>query len=84
MTIITLDSTNGRPDEKVGGPTKPTFPGDDTNLTGENLSTDTQGEFTYDDYAKAHKKVFPGSTDADVDRPTWIPGPANGSGRRNS
>lgn len=73
VTILTLDSTNGRPDEKVGGPTKPIFSGNDTNLTPENLSTDTQGEFTYNDYAKAYKKVFPGSTDADVDLPNMDP-----------
>lgn len=74
LTVITLDSTNGQPDEAVTGPTKPVFAGDDTNLTPENLSTDTQGEFTYEDYASAYKNVFPGTTDADVDLPNMDTG----------
>ncbi len=78
LTIITLDSTNGVPDEnnRDGTFTGEPFEGDDTNLIsdGKKLSTDTQGEFTYEQYKRAYKKVFPGSTVADVDLPNFNPG----------
>ncbi|MBB5512482.1 hypothetical protein HD598_001169 [Neomicrococcus aestuarii] len=70
LTILTLDSTNGRPDENVGKfTTYPVFSGNDTNLTSANLSTDTQGEFTFDQYVASYLKIFPGSTAAEVDQP---------------
>lgn len=69
LTIITLDSTNGRPDEDMDSPTLPSITGNDTELTPENLSTDTQGMFTYDEYVSAYLDVYPGSTEADVDLP---------------
>ncbi|GAB3822335.1 hypothetical protein GCM10028820_32560 [Tessaracoccus terricola] len=73
LTVLTLDSTNGRPDESAGDGSLPTITGDDTELTPENLSTDTQGEFTYDAYAAAYQEVFPGSTADDVDLPNMDP-----------
>lgn len=78
VTILSLDSTNGIPDEDTGVPEslKPLITGNDTNLTPENLSTDTQGEFTVDSYTQGFLKVFPGSTAADVDLPNFNEGTA--------
>ena len=78
VTILTLDSTNGVPDEDTatGELSGPVFSGDDTNLTGENLSTDTQGMFTMETYTQAFKDLFPGSTDEDVDLPNLNEGTA--------
>lgn len=71
VTVITLDSTNGVPDEStVTGPlSNPVFSGDDSSLTQENLSTDTQGEFTEAEYDAAFTRLFPGTTAADSDLP---------------
>ncbi|MGJ9403884.1 fibronectin type III domain-containing protein [Arthrobacter sp. KK5.5] len=71
VTVLTLDSTNGRPDEdtKTGTFSGEVFSGDDTNLTSANLSTDTQGEFTFDSYVRGFLSLFPGSTEEDVDLP---------------
>ena len=78
VTVLTLDSTNGIPDEntKTGTLSGPVFSGDDTNLTEENLSTDTQGEFTREDYDRAFTEVFPGATAADSDLPNFNEGTA--------
>ena len=78
VTVLTLDSTNGLPDEntKTGTLSGPVFSGDDTNLTEENLSTDTQGEFTREDYDRAFTEVFPGTTTADSDLPNVNEGTA--------
>ncbi|XKH52352.1 S-layer homology domain-containing protein [Citricoccus nitrophenolicus] len=78
VTILTLDSTNGIPDEDTGTGelSGEVFSGDDSNLTEENLSTDTQGEFTVESYTEAFKKVFPGTTDEDVDLPNFNEGTA--------
>lgn len=78
VTILTLDSTNGVPDEdtRTGTLTHPVFSGNDTNLTSENLSTDTQGEFTDPEYDSAFTKVFPGTTADDSDLPNMNPGSA--------
>lgn len=71
VTVLTLDSTNGRPDEdtKTGTLSGEVFSGNDTNMTAENLSTDTQGEFTFESYVQGFKDLFPGSTEEDVDLP---------------
>ena len=71
VTLITLDSTNGVPDENAttGQLSNPVFSGDDSSLTQENLSTDTQGEFTDDEYDAAFTRLFPGTTAADSDLP---------------
>ncbi|WP_240930787.1 metallophosphoesterase [Isoptericola sp. BMS4] len=64
VTILTLDSTNGLPDENTatGTLSGEPFSGDDTNLTPERMSTDTQGSFTADEYGSAFADVF--GTDA--------------------
>lgn len=71
VTVLTLDSTNGRPDEntRTGQLTGEKFSGDDTNMDAAKLSTDTQGEFTFESYVQGFKELFPGSTDKDVDLP---------------
>lgn len=71
VTVLTLDSTNGRPDEntKTGQLSGQEFSGDDTNMDAAKLSTDTQGEFTFESYVQGFKELFPGSTDKDVDLP---------------
>ena len=71
VTVLTLDSTNGRPDEntKTGQLSGEKFSGDDTNMDAGKLSTDTQGEFTFESYVQGFKELFPGSTDKDVDLP---------------
>lgn len=77
LTIITLDSTNGAPDENVNKgagpllPGKEKFSGNDTNLTPDRLSTDTQGEFTTESYNNAFPQVFPGTTAKDSDLPNF-------------
>ncbi len=76
VTVITLDSTNGIPDEDTdtGMLSNPVFSGDDTNLTQDNLSTDTQGEFTHEEYDRAFTELFPGTTTDDSDLPNFNPG----------
>ncbi len=76
VTVLTLDSTNGEPDEntKTGTLSGEPFSGNDSNLTAANLSTDTQGEFTDADYAKAYTEVFEGTTAADSDLPNMSVG----------
>ncbi|MEO4038364.1 MULTISPECIES: metallophosphoesterase family protein [Micrococcus] len=76
LTIITLDSTNGVPDESVGAGllSGETFSGDDRNLTAERMPTDTQGSFTQAAYEEAFTEVFPGTTAADADLPVFNPG----------
>ncbi|UFU07915.1 metallophosphoesterase family protein [Ruania halotolerans] len=60
VTILTLDSTNGVPDEDTGTGTLSgeIFSGDDTNLTPDRMSTDTQGSFTAEEYASAYADVY--------------------------
>ncbi|MFI7481608.1 metallophosphoesterase family protein [Kocuria sp. M1R5S2] len=76
VTVLTLDSTNGIPDEntRTGTLSNPVFSGDDTSLTADNLSTDTQGEFTAAEYASAYAELFPGTAAADL--PSFNPGSA--------
>ena len=75
VTILTLDSTNGVPDEDTaaGILSGEVFSGDDTHLTPERMSTDTQGSFTADEYNAAFARLF----DTDVsasDLPDLNPG----------
>ena len=76
LTVLTLDSTNGEPDEntKTGTLSGAPFSGNDSNLTAQNLSTDTQGEFTDADYDKAYTEVFEGTTAEDSDLPNMTVG----------
>lgn len=76
LTVLTLDSTNGVPDEDVntGMLSGEIFSGDDTNLTEARRTTDTQGEFTAEDYGDAFTRLFPGTTAADSDLPNFNPG----------
>jgi 3',5'-cyclic AMP phosphodiesterase CpdA len=78
LTVLTLDSTNGVPDENTRTDTlsNPPFSGDDTNLTQDTLSTDTQGEFTAEEYERAFTTIFPGTSTADSDLPAFNPGTA--------
>ncbi|GAA4907119.1 hypothetical protein GCM10025789_28280 [Tessaracoccus lubricantis] len=75
VTVLTLDSTNGRPDEntRTGTLSGQPFTGDDRGLNAETMSTDTQGEFTYESYVDGYLSLFPGSTEADVDLPNFDP-----------
>lgn len=77
VTILTLDSTNGVPDEntRTGLLSGEVFSGDDTNLTPERMSTDTQGEFTAAEYDTAFAAVF-GTDPAATDLPNLTPGGA--------
>ena len=75
LTILTLDSTNGMPDEdtRTGVLSGEVFSGDDTHLSPERMSTDTQGSFTADEYDAAFANVF--ETDASQsDLPDLNPG----------
>lgn len=78
VTVLTLDSTNGVPDEDVrdGTLSNPIFSGDDTNLDPDALSTDTQGSFTAEEYAAAYASVFPEASPDDADLPAFNPGTA--------
>jgi hypothetical protein len=78
VTVLTIDSTNGLPDEDVrtGTLSNPIFSGDDTNLDPDKLSTDTQGSFLADEYAAAYPSVFPGSSPEESDLPAFNPGTA--------
>lgn len=76
VTVLTLDSTNGVPDEDTttGTLSNPPFGGDDTHLDPDELSTDTQGSFTADEYAAAYPSVFPGRSADESDLPALNPG----------
>lgn len=86
ITILTLDSTNGLPDEDVnqGMLTGEKYTGDDSILQEElwykgkeydpYITTDTQGSFTAEEYANAYPKVFPGTSPEDSDLPAFNPG----------
>ncbi|GAA3510684.1 metallophosphoesterase family protein [Georgenia daeguensis] len=76
LTVLTLDSTNGLPDEDAdtGMLSGETYSGDDTNLTEARRTTDTQGEFTAENYDGAFTEVFPGTTPEDSDLPNFNPG----------
>ena len=74
VTVITLDSTNGIPDERVGQMLSgEIYSGDDTNLTEATKTTDTQGEFTRESYDNGFVQQF-GGTAADSDLPNFNPG----------
>lgn len=77
VTILTLDSTNGLPDEntRTGLLSGEVFSGDDTNLTPERMSTDTQGEFLAEEYDASYAEVF-GADAAQTDLPNLTPGDA--------
>lgn len=74
LTIITLDSTNGIPDEdtRTGELSNPVFSGDDSSLTQASLSTDTQGSFKANAYAAAFDQLYGGEPDL----PSFNPGSA--------
>ncbi|WP_209121701.1 metallophosphoesterase family protein [Alkalihalobacillus sp. BA299] len=87
VTLLTLDSTNGVPDESTR--TK-TFTGEvysendsvlneavwaEQGVQGDPyMTTDTQGEFTADEYHLAFTKFFKGTTAADSDLPNFNAG----------
>ncbi|PFG39508.1 calcineurin-like phosphoesterase family protein [Georgenia soli] len=76
LTVLTLDSTNGLPDEDAdtGMLSGEVYSGDDTNLTEARKTTDTQGEFTAENYDSAFTQLFPGTTAEDSDLPNFNPG----------
>ena len=74
VTILTLDSTNGTPDERVGRMLSgEIFSGNDLAMGPRNITTDTQGEFTRQSYDSGHVALYGGSTD-DSDLPNFNPG----------
>lgn len=75
LTVITLDSTNGLPDEDTRTKTLSgeVFGGDDTQLTPARMSTDTQGEFTREQYDAAFAR-FSGQPASASDLPNLNPG----------
>lgn len=76
LTILTLDSTNGLPDEDVKEKlfSGELFSGNDKNITAKTKSTDTQGSFKGSKYVAAFPKVFKGKTAQDSDLPDFNPG----------
>lgn len=80
LTILTLDSTNGTPDENINknqgeiSLSGEKFSGDDKNLNQSTITTDTQGEFTTKEYENAYVKVFPNKNKSDSDLPNFNPG----------
>lgn len=76
LTILTLDSTNGLPDENVKEKlfSGEQFSGNDKNITEKRKSTDTQGEFKGSEYDSAFAKVFKSKTSSDSDLPDFNPG----------
>ncbi|WP_286230022.1 metallophosphoesterase family protein [Neobacillus mesonae] len=87
VTLLTLDSTNGIPDEST---VTKTFTGSvysendsvlmelvwaEQGVNGDPyITTDTQGEFTAESYYDAYTKVFKGTTTKDSDLPNFNPG----------
>ncbi|WP_197046612.1 metallophosphoesterase [Oceanobacillus salinisoli] len=87
VTLLTLDSTNGIPDEstKTETFTGEVYSGDDSVLNESvwaeqgvdgdpYITTDTQGEFTAEDYNRAYTEVFEGATTDDSDLPNFNTG----------
>ncbi|SER25306.1 Purple acid Phosphatase, N-terminal domain [Gracilibacillus ureilyticus] len=87
ITLLTLDSTNGIPDEstKTDTYTGEVYSEDDSVLNEQvwaeqgvegdpYISTDTQGEFTAEDYNQAFTRVFEDTTIDDSDLPNFNPG----------
>ena len=87
VTILTLDSTNGIPDEttKTKTFTGQVYSENDSVLKEELwaeqgvdgdpfITTDTQGEFTTESYNNAFPEVFEGTTPEDSDLPNFNPG----------
>lgn len=74
VTIITLDSTNGIPDERVGQMLSgEVFSVNDTQLNEARRTTDTQGEFTRESYDNGFASYF-GTDAAASDLPNFNPG----------
>lgn len=87
ITLLTLDSTNGIPDEstKTDTYTGKVY-GEEDSILDESawaeqgidgdpyMTTDTQGEFTADSYNNAYTEVFEGTTLQDSDLPNFNPG----------
>lgn len=81
VTFISLDVTNGQPDASVSTvPDSERSVGDDSTLTPEQYGTDTQGVFTYDEYARDWHHAFdegwahPDADPAKPDQPDFMPG----------
>ncbi|MGK7379126.1 metallophosphoesterase family protein [Planococcus sp. 1R117A] len=87
VTLLTLDSTNGVPDEsaKTGTLTGEKYSEDDSVLKEEvwaeegaagdpYYTTDTQNEFTAEAYNEAFTEVFEGTSPEDSDLPNFNPG----------
>ena len=87
ITLLTLDSTNGIPDESTNTKTfTGTVYGENDSVLNETvwaeqgadgdpyITTDTQGEFTAESYNNAYTEVFKGTTTEDSDLPNFNPG----------
>lgn len=89
VTILTLDSTNGIPDEstKTETLTGDIYHEDDSILNeavwaeqgvegDPYITTDTQGEFTAEEYNQAYAEIFKDETPENADLPNFNPGTA--------
>ncbi|MGP4039209.1 fibronectin type III domain-containing protein [Gracilibacillus sp. D59] len=86
ITLLTLDSTNGIPDEYAGKTLTGEKYGENDTVLNESvwaeqgvigdplITTDTQGQFTAENYNDAYTKLFEGKTTADTDLPNFNPG----------
>ncbi|MDO5500884.1 MAG: metallophosphoesterase, partial [Propionibacteriaceae bacterium] len=73
LTVLTLDSTNGIPDEDTRTATfsGEVYAGDDRGLNERTRTTDTQGEFTAAEYDAAAERLI-----GETDLPNFNPGTA--------
>lgn len=87
ITVLTLDSTNGTPDESTKTKTLTgSSYGENDSILNESIwaeqgvdgdpfmTTDTQGEFTTEEYKQAYTEVFKGSSPEEADLPNFNPG----------
>jgi Calcineurin-like phosphoesterase/Purple acid Phosphatase, N-terminal domain len=85
ITLLTLDSTNGIPDETTNKPTGTVYGENDSVIKEEvwaaegvngdpYITTDTQGEFTKESYNNAYPQVFQEKKAGDTDLPNFNPG----------
>ncbi|KAA9300229.1 hypothetical protein F6I03_08465 [Aerococcus sanguinicola] len=83
VTLLTLDSTKGIPDEKAGAYTTGKKYSESDRMLNPDLwvkqedpymTTDTQGSFTLEDYQKGFTQLYPGAKPEDSDIPTFNPG----------
>ncbi|VDG76866.1 Calcineurin-like phosphoesterase [Actinobaculum suis] len=81
VTVISLDSTNGQPDQSPNSESAPApMTGNDANITKEQLGTDTQNQFTMEEIRRDFPKTVElgwwgeGQDPNSVDQPDFMPG----------